>query len=198
MTKIFKAMPFGSARGERQNRVKSVECLDSALLIDTEHCGVDRRLQVQANNVGCLLFKLRVIAGHVPTQPMRLNTEMAPDTAYARLTNAQLFGKPIAAPVGRTISGTVTRGLQDTRLGLSCPRSALTSTITRIESCQTLLLKAPLPLPDILVTAIQSLPNFPVRMTRGANIKMTSVRLTNCTATDRFRALRFNSHRSVA
>src|ERR1700756_1127656 len=98
MTKIFKAMPFGSARGERQNRVKSVECLDSALLIDTEHCSVKRWLKVQANDVGWLLFKLRVIAGHVPTQPMRLNPEMAPDTAPPRLANAQLFGKPIAAP----------------------------------------------------------------------------------------------------
>ena len=166
MTKIFKAMPFGSARGERQNRVKSVECLDCALLIDTEHCSVERRLKVQANDVGRLLFKLRVIAGHVPTHSMRLNTEIAPDTAHARLTNAQLFGQPIAAPMGRTISGTLARGLQDTRLGLGCPRSALTTAITRIESGQTLFLKAPLPLPDILVTAIQSLPNFPVRMTR--------------------------------
>src|SRR5215472_5053890 len=166
MTKIFKAMPFGSTRGERQDRIKSVECLNRALLVDTEYCSLDRRLKIQANDVGRLLFKLRVIAGHVPTHPMRLNTEMAPDTAHARLTNAQLFGKPVAAPVGRAISGTLTRGLQDTRLGLSCPRSALTAAITRIESCQTLLLKALLPLPDILVTAIQSLANFSVRMTR--------------------------------
>src|SRR5437660_281967 len=110
MTKILKAMSFGSARGERQNRVKSVKCLDSALLIDTEDRSVYRRLQVEANDVGRLLFKLRVIAGHVPTQPMRLNTEMAPDTAHARLTNAQLFGKPIAAPVGRAVSRPLTGG----------------------------------------------------------------------------------------
>src|SRR6266403_5422516 len=139
MTKIFKAMPFGSARGERQNRVKSVECLDSALLIDTEHCSVERWLKVQANDVGRLLFKLRVIAGHIPTHSMRLNTEIAPDTAHARLTNAQLFGKPIAAPMGRTVSGTLTRGLQDTRLSLSGPRAAVTTAITRIKSRQTLL-----------------------------------------------------------
>src|ERR1700746_1847674 len=166
MTKIFKAMSFGSARGERQNRVKSVERLDSTLLIDTEDRSVYRRLKVQANDVGRLLFKLRIIAGHVTTQPMRLNTEMAPDTAHARLANAQPSRQPIAAPVGRTVGGTLTRGLQDTRLSLSGPRSALTPAITRIKSRQTLLLKALLPLPEILVTAIQSLPNFPVRMTR--------------------------------
>src|SRR5260370_20071607 len=141
MTKIFKAMPFGSARGERQNRVKSVECLDSALLIDTEDRSVYRRLKIQANDVSRLLFKLRVIAGHVTTQPMRLNTEMAPDTAHTRLANAQLFGQPIAAPVGPTVSGTLTGGLQDTRLSLSGPRSALITSITRIEARQTLLLK---------------------------------------------------------
>src|SRR5260221_9659370 len=140
MTKIFKAMPFGSARGERQNRVQSVECLDRALLIDTAHCSVERWLKVQANDVGRLLFKLRAIAGHVPTHSMRLNTEIAPDTAHARLTNAQLFGQPIPAPMGRTISRTLTRGLQDTRLVLACPRSALTPAIPRIHSGQTFFL----------------------------------------------------------
>ena len=68
MTKIFKPMPLGSPGGERQNRVKSVERLDSALLIDTEHRRVERRLKLQANDVGRLLFKLRIIAGHVTTQ----------------------------------------------------------------------------------------------------------------------------------
>src|SRR5260221_14323765 len=154
MTKILKAMPFGSASGERQNRVKSVECLDSALLIDTEDRSVYRRLKGEANDVGRLLFKLGVIASHVTTQPMRLNAEMAPDPAYARLANAQSFGQPITAPVGRTVRSTLTRGLHDACLGLSGTGSAVTTAITRIESRQTLLLKAPLPLPDILVTTI--------------------------------------------
>src|SRR5258707_2255486 len=68
--------------------------------------------------------------------------------------NAESFGQPIAAPVGRTVRRTLTRGLQDACLGLSGTGSALTTAITRIESRQTLLLKAPLPLPDILVTTI--------------------------------------------
>src|SRR5258705_13867606 len=110
MTKILKAMSFGSARGERQNRVKSVKCLDSALLIDTEDRSVYRRLKVQANDVGRLLFKLRIVAGHVTAPPMRLNTEMAPDTAHARLANAQLSCQPITAPVRRTVNWTLTRG----------------------------------------------------------------------------------------
>ena len=165
MTKILKPMPLGSPGGERQNRVKPVECLDSALFINTEDRGVDRRLNIQANNVGSLLFKLRVVAGHVTTRAMRLNTEMSPDTADTGLADAQLFGQSIAAPVGCPVGRTLTGGLQDTCLALGGTRPRLTASITRIQSCQTLLLKALLPLPDILVAAIQPLPNFPVRMT---------------------------------
>ena len=88
MPKILKAMSFSSAGGQRQNRVESVERLDSALLIDAEDRSVYRWLKIQANDIGRLLFKLGIIASHVTAQPMRLNAEMAPDTAYARLTNA--------------------------------------------------------------------------------------------------------------
>src|SRR5260370_21645121 len=104
MTKILKAMSFGSARGERQNRVKSVKCLDSALLIDTEDRSVYRRLQVDANDVRRLLFKLGVIARHVTTQPMRLNSDTAPDPYYARFANAQNFLPPVSLPVRLTPS----------------------------------------------------------------------------------------------
>src|SRR5258707_13562021 len=114
MTKMLKAMSFGSARGERQNRVKSVKCLDSALLIDTEDRSVYRRLQVEANDVGRLLFKLGVIASHVTTQPMRLNAEMAPNPGYARMANAQSFGQPITTPVGRNRGKNPPRGPHDT------------------------------------------------------------------------------------
>src|SRR6266403_139788 len=165
MTKILKTMPFGSAGGEWQNRVKPVESLDRALFIDTEDRRVRWRLNVQANDVGGFLFKLRIVAGQITTRPMRLNPEMAPDPADAGLAKAQLFGQPIAAPMGRTVRGTLTGRLQDTRLALRCPRPALATPIPRIKACQTLLLKALLPLPDILVAAIQALPYFPVRMT---------------------------------
>ena len=71
MTKILKPMPLGSPGGERQNRVKSVECLDSALFIDTEDRRVERRLNVQADNIGGLLFKLeghRWSGNHAPDE----------------------------------------------------------------------------------------------------------------------------------
>src|ERR1700676_3428055 len=149
MTKILKPMPLGSPGGERQNRVKSVECLDSALFIDTEDRRVGRRLNVQANNVGSLLFKLRVVAGHVTTRAMRLNTEMTPDTADTGLADAQLFGQSIAAPVGCPVGRTLTGGLQEPCLALSCTRPRWTTPITRIKPSKTFFLKTFFPLRNI-------------------------------------------------
>src|SRR6478672_1090020 len=123
MTKILKPMPLGSPGGERQNRVTSIQSLDSALFIDTE------------------------------------------DRCVGRLANAQLFSQSIAAPVSCPVGRTLTGGLQDTCLALVGTGPRLTTPITRIQSCQPLFLKALLPLPDILVAAIQAFPNFPVRMT---------------------------------
>src|SRR5258708_27344145 len=91
MSKILKAMPSGPAGRKRQNGIKPVEGLDSAFLIHAENCRVQRWLKIQANDICRLLFKLRIIADHVTTQPMRLQTEMTPDSADAGLAQAQCF-----------------------------------------------------------------------------------------------------------
>src|SRR5260221_104818 len=96
----------------------------------------------------------QVVSHDVNISALRLTAEMAHDQAYVRLAKPQSFGQLIAVSVGRTVRRTLTRGLQDACLGLSGTGSELTTAITRIESRQTLLLKAPLPLPDILVTTI--------------------------------------------
>jgi hypothetical protein len=145
MSKLLKAMPFGPAGRKRQNGVKPVEGLDSAFLIHAENRRVQRRLKIQANDICRLLFKLRIIADHITTQPMRLQTEMTPDSADAGLAQAQFFGQSIAAPMSRSVARTLAGELQNPRLGLRGPSSAWTSAITRIESGQTILLKAPFP-----------------------------------------------------
>ncbi len=60
VTVILKAVSFGSARGQRQNRVQAVQRMDGTLFVDAEDCRVKRRLELKSNDVGCLLFKLRV------------------------------------------------------------------------------------------------------------------------------------------
>jgi hypothetical protein len=53
MAVVFKAVSFGPTGGNRQNRIQPIQRLDGTLFVDTEHCGVERRFKIQADNVGC-------------------------------------------------------------------------------------------------------------------------------------------------
>src|SRR6516165_5304367 len=81
MAVILKAVSFGPARGQGQNRVQAVQRLDGTLFVNAEDRRVKRWLEVQANDVGCLLFKLRVSASHVAPESMGLNPGASPDAA---------------------------------------------------------------------------------------------------------------------
>src|ERR1700726_505665 len=59
MAIIFKAVSFSPTGRERQNRVQTIQRLDGTLFVDTEHCGVERRLEEQADETGGLLFAFR-------------------------------------------------------------------------------------------------------------------------------------------
>src|SRR5204863_8180767 len=60
VTKILKAMAFRPARGEWQYRVFAIQGLNVRLLIDAKHGRMGWRVQVQANDVGRLLLKVRI------------------------------------------------------------------------------------------------------------------------------------------
>ena len=57
MPKVLEAVALGSPRAERQHGVEAIERLDSGLLIDTEHRGVLRRINVQPDHVGGLTLE---------------------------------------------------------------------------------------------------------------------------------------------
>jgi hypothetical protein len=69
-------MPFRPARGERQPRVFAVQGLNSRLFIDAEHRRVRRRVQIQTNDVGRLLLKVRIVRGHTKKRPLKITTPM--------------------------------------------------------------------------------------------------------------------------
>jgi BRO family, N-terminal domain len=103
---------------KRQHWIKSIKGLNGALFVYAEHRGVDRRLQIQPNNVGGLLFELRVVADHIVPQPMGLNAVLPPDPINASRTNTQMLCQPVAAPMGSSIGRSLARGFQDFSLSL--------------------------------------------------------------------------------
>src|SRR5437016_13844746 len=117
MAVILKAMPFGSSGRERQNRIEPIQGLDSAFLVDAENSGIGRRLEVKADDVGGLLFKLWIITDHVAAQTMGLQTDAPPSPVHSIVTNAQRFAQLARAPVGGTISRARS---EERRVGKEC------------------------------------------------------------------------------
>lgn len=79
MAVILKTMGFGSAWRKGQNRIQTVQGLDSALFVHAKDRGMIRRVKIEADNVGSLLLKVGVLAQHVAAQPVRLKAVASPN-----------------------------------------------------------------------------------------------------------------------
>jgi hypothetical protein len=64
-------MAFSTTGKKRQHRIQAIQHLNGGLLIHAEHCRMPRWIQVQADDIGGLRFKVRIVAGHLTLQPMR-------------------------------------------------------------------------------------------------------------------------------
>ena len=51
MPVVLKTVAFGPARAQWQNRIQTVQGLDSALFVHTEDCGIERRLLIKTDDV---------------------------------------------------------------------------------------------------------------------------------------------------
>ena len=68
-------------------------------------CGMRRRVQIQPNDVGGLLLKIRVVARHVAVEPLRLEAILGPLPRHHHLMEFGVFGfymfqKPEASMCG--------------------------------------------------------------------------------------------------
>src|SRR6516164_2707369 len=103
VTVILKAVSFGPARGQGQNWVQAVKRLDGTLFVNAEDRRVKRWLEVKSNDVGSLLFKLWVGAGHVAPESMGLNPGASPDAGDSTVRNVQMPSQFAGAPMSRTV-----------------------------------------------------------------------------------------------
>jgi hypothetical protein len=96
-------MALDAAGGKRQNRIEPIQRLNRRLLINAEHRGMLRRVQIQPDNVCGFSLELRIIADHITLQPMRLQTRLFPDAMHSIFTDAQRRGEFAATPMSGTI-----------------------------------------------------------------------------------------------
>ena len=106
VTKVFKAMALSTSRRKWQHRIFSIQGLNGRFLIDREDRRMLRRINVQPDNVGCLSLKLRVVAGQVSLQPIRLEPVFGPYPRNAHMRDIPKFRRQFSlAPVSRTVRG---------------------------------------------------------------------------------------------
>ncbi len=138
MPVVLKAMSLRSSRRERQYRIESIESVNSGLFIDAEHCAMLRRMQVQGDDVGRLFLKVRIVRGHVPIEPMRLEAVLAPHARDHHVRHAELIGQLTRAPVRCSARLALDRPLQDACLELRRERARLLSRVATEKPCEPL------------------------------------------------------------
>jgi hypothetical protein len=138
---------------QRQHRIQTVECLDRRFLIDREHRGVVRRIDVQADHVGRFLFEVGIVRRHVALEPMRLQARALPRFADEIVVNLQqapkLAGTPMGAAVRRRLPGLLQHASFHRR-GQDCGRRPA---ISRAEPLQPAGEKPPSPPVDVVAVA---------------------------------------------
>ena len=133
------------------------------LFIDAEHRGVRWRIKVEADDVGSLLLKVRVVRRHVALDPMGLEAMLAPHARHHHVADVQMRRELARGPVRRGTRG-VTRGLQDPRLKLRREHRRHLADMPAVEPGNALLGKALTPTGHEPSAAVDPLRGFIPRM----------------------------------
>ena len=154
---VLEAVALGPPRAKRQHRVEAIERLDGSLLVDTEHRGVLRRIDVEPDHVGGLAFEVRIIGCHVALQPMRLKPGAPPDPRHHHVIDPQRLCQLAAAPVGGAIIGRAPGPGQNAGFEPSRALGRRPPLMAGKQARQPLLRKAGLPTSDVSRTTAQGL-----------------------------------------
>ena len=106
----------GAALLHGQAGLGAVERLDLALLVDREHDGMRRRVDIEGDHVPELVDELRVGGELELPHPMRLQAMGPPNALHRADGDAGLFGHPCGRPIGR-LGGRVGQGQRHHALG---------------------------------------------------------------------------------
>lgn len=167
VAKVLKAVPFGPARRERQHRIPAIQCLDRRLLVDAEHGGMRRRIQVQPDDIRGLFLKVGIVRGHVALDPVRLEPMLAPHPCHHHVAHVQMRGQFARAPVGRPTRRRAACRLQNPGFQLRRAHRGDLSEMPAVESRDPLLGKSFTPARHKASAAVEERRHFIPRMAFG-------------------------------
>src|SRR5215469_376935 len=118
-----------------------------------------RRVQIQPNNVGRLLLKIRIIRGHVAFYAVRLKAVLTPHPCHHHVADLQMRSEFARAPVGYS-RRCVSRRLQNPRFQFRCQHGSDLPQMAAVESRDALLVKSSAPPSDKTPAAVDALRHF--------------------------------------
>ncbi|MBV8140522.1 MAG: hypothetical protein JOZ60_00575 [Verrucomicrobia bacterium] len=62
---IFKTMPLRATWAQGQHRIQSIQGLNGAFLTNAEYRCIDRRFEIQADDIGGFFLELRIVTGKI-------------------------------------------------------------------------------------------------------------------------------------
>src|SRR5215469_12791479 len=119
-----------------------------------------RRVQIQPNNVGRLLLKIRIIRGHVAFYVVRLKAVLTPHPCHHHVADLQMRSEFARAPVGYSTRRCVSRRLQNPRFQFRCQHGSDLPQMAAVESRDALLGKSSAPTSDKTPAAVDALRHF--------------------------------------
>ena len=88
---IFKTVPLCAPWAQGQYRIQPIQCLNGAFLVDAEYRCIDRRPEIQTDDIGGFFLELRIVTGKIAAQSMRLQPSFGQDARYPDVVGAH-FG----------------------------------------------------------------------------------------------------------
>ncbi len=142
---ILETVMLGATRRKRQDGIESVRGLSGGFFVHAESGGVLGRVDMEANDIGCLLLEVRVIRCPVTLHTMGLQTCTFPDSGHPHVMGSQVPRQLATAPVHRSIQWRSPGPVQNSSLPPGGVLLNPSTVMSRIQTGQPLLLESGLP-----------------------------------------------------
>src|SRR4029077_8562108 len=135
------------------HRIQPIQCLNGTFLVDAEHRCIDRRLEIQTDDIGGFFLELRIVTGNIAAHSMRLEARFCQNARYPDVVGAHFGGNLASRPMRRAINRFALGQSQHSGLELNAFFAATPSTVPAVEATETFPNKALFPQSNRIDTA---------------------------------------------
>src|SRR6516225_2030358 len=121
--------------------------------VDAEHRCIDRRLEIQTDDIGGFFLELRIVTGNIAAQSMRLEPSFGQDARYPHVVGAHFGGNLASRPMRRAIRRFALGQSQHSGLESKAFFAATPCTMPAVEATETFSNKALFPQSNRIDTA---------------------------------------------